>query len=247
MSLSKRDMILAISTTAVLVALVSWAIALPMIRAVEAAHSQGAKMQHKKADLDKLIGQRGSVQQQLDTLRSQLPRFKVDEQPSAQILSSVKKIADDQSLSLLRLDPTPEAAIGDLSEVAIDCTWEGTLDAIAHFLHAVQMQGAMLDIRQLNIQPAQQTTQAGRLRGNFKLYYAFMREKTDAAKSPATDPGTTNVAVVSAAAVATNAPVLELTTNAPPPIATVKTNAPPVVPKMPRLPKLPGMPRMPGQ
>ncbi len=211
MSLSRRELLLASATSAVVVGLVSWVVAAPMLKDVQKAHAERAKLQNEKIVLERLIAQRGPLEEQLESLRAQLPRFKPGEQVSAQIILAVKKIADDQSLSLSLLEPDAEKPTGDISEIAIKCAWEGTLESITHFLHAVQGQGVMLDIRQINIQPAQNTTQAGRLRGNFKMFYAFMREK----------PGTTKAA----SAAATNAPVSAA--NEPAPVLQITSNAAP--------------------
>jgi Tfp pilus assembly protein PilO len=267
MSLSRREVILAAATSAVVVGLVSWVIASPLIKTVQTAHAQLAKLQNEKSVLQKLISQRSLMLGQLEGLRAQLPRFKPDEQVSAQIISAVKKIADDESLTLSRLDPDPEKPIGDLSEVAIQCQWEGALDSITKFLYAVQSQGAMLDIRQLNIQPAQNTTQAGRLRGNFKMYYAFMRVKPG---TPPPAPAPAAMATNAASnAVESVAPVMTIATNtapapapaaasnpapaapqapvAPQPISSAAPHTTAPAPSLPRLPGLPGLPKLPGK
>lgn len=251
MSLSKREILLASATGFVVIGLVTWVVVDPMIKGIRASREQQAKLRNEKIVLDKLIAQRGLLDKDLGELRAQLPRFRQDEQVTAKIVEQVTKIASANSISFNRVSPSVEAPLGDLSEVAIECSWEGTLEGITHFLHAVQAYGAMLDIRQLNIQPAQNTTQAGRLRGNFKLFYAFMREKPGAAKVAAA--GGTNVPP----AVATNA-VPVSATNAVPAIATnatveavgtatnaVKaeaavTAAPPAAPAAPAAPPQPG-------
>lgn len=211
MSLSRREMVLVGATTAVVIGLVSYVIGKPQIDRISAAHKAIAKIQSERTVLEKLIAQRGTMEKEIETLRAQLPRFTPEEQVSAKILLAVRKIADEHQLTVSRVEAAPETLIGDLSEVAIECAWEGTLDSIARFLHAVQGQGAMLDIRQLNIQPAQNTTQAGRLRGNFKMFYAFKREKPGA--TPAAAPSTNAVP-----AAATNAaPVIDVGGNPAPP------------------------------
>lgn len=202
MSLSRRELIMAGSVSAVVIGLVSWVIASPLIAKIQMSNTQQIKLNGEKAVLDKLISQRTAVQQDLETLRAQLPHFAQDEQVSAQIVSRVQQIAADSGVVLLRRDPATEQVIGDLSEISVDCQWEGTLENILKFLFAAQTQGAMLDIRQLNIQPHTQTTQAGRLKGNFKLFYAFMREKPGAHK--ATAPAATSQTNAMTTAVSTN-------------------------------------------
>ena len=259
MSFSRREILLVAATSAVVVGLLSWFITIPMRDSISKSYDQQIKLRKGIDKLQKLIALRGPLTEQLETLRAQLPRFKPDRQVSAEIISEVKKIADENALTLPRLEAEPEKAIGDLYEIAIECSWEGTLESITHFLYAVQGQGAMLDIRQLNVQPAQNTTQAGRLRGNFKLFYAFMREKAGGVKVNPAPPAALNTNALSPSAAATApeavAPVVRLETNKNPvaavPISTNATAAgagpKPPGPPAGRLPKLPGMPKMPGQ
>lgn len=252
MSLTRREMILVGATTTVVVGLVSWVIAAPQIAKIRTAHAAVAKLQNERTVLEKLINQRGAMERQIAELRAQLPRFRQDEQVSAQILLQVRRIAEENQLTVSRLEPSAEVPIGDLSEVAIECTWDGTLDSVTRFLYAVQAQGAMLDVRQLSVQPAQNTTQAGRLRGNFKMFYAFMREK--AGPKPATNAPP----AAAAAAVQTTLPVVRVTNSAPGTAtnaaaapapsapAPAPAKAPAAVPSAVRVPNPPGMPKAPA-
>ena len=220
MSLSKRELTLALGTGAVVIVLGTWLAAEPMWKAVQKSRTRQTQLRNEKAVLEHLIGQRGSLQKDLEELRAQLPRFSPEEQVSAEIVSRIQTIASQHNVNLPAKEPSAEETIGDISEVAVECRWEGELEGITHFLHTVQSQGAMLDVRELSIQPAQNTTQAGRLRGTFKLFYAFMREK------PGTPKPSTAVATNAPPAVATNAPSPVATTNAPAPAAGPGTNGP---------------------
>lgn len=233
MSLSRREILLASATGIVVIGFVSWIVVDPMIKGIRNSREQQAKLRNEKTVLQKLIAQRPALDKDLGELRSQLPRFRQDEQVTAQIVEQVTKIAAANSINFNRVSPSAEAPLGDLSEVAIECAWEGTLEGITHFLHAVQAHGAMLDVRQLSVQPAQNTTQAGRLRGTFKLFYAFMREKPGAPKATTAAAATTNatpVAVTNAAA-----PVTGPGTNGPA-VEAVATTAPPAAPSAPAMP-----------
>ena len=121
-----------------------------------------------------LIAQRGDWEGKLTALRGRLPKYRPDQPVTAELLKTIKRTADEYQISISRMEPDKEQKVGDLSEVAIDCMWDGTLDSIVRFLYAVQGQGAILDIRQLTISPAQGV--AGRLKGNFTVFCAFSRE-----------------------------------------------------------------------
>lgn len=210
--MTRREIILAGTTSAVVLGLVSWLIASPMLKTIDLARTQQAKLQTEKNALDKLINQRSSTVAQLEALRAQLPRFRPDEQVSAQIVAAVKKIANEQNMTVTRIQPDIEKPIGDLSELAIEIAWEGTLENITRFLHAVQAQGAMLDVRQLSVQPHTSTTKDGWLKGNLKVFYAFMRVVPEPPK-PA-PVASTNAPAATNTAVEATAPVMKVSTNA---------------------------------
>lgn len=193
MSLSRRELTLALATGSVVLLIGTWLAAEPLWKGIQKARARQTQLRNEKTVLEHLIGQRGSLQKDLEELRAQLPRFAPDEQVSAEIVTRIQNIASQHSLSLPGKEPSPEETIGDISEVAVECRWEGDLESITHFLHAVQSQGAMLDIRELSVQPAQNTATAGRLKGTFKMHYAFIREKPKPAPAPAGPaPGATN-------------------------------------------------------
>ena len=122
-----------------------------------------------------LIQKQADWQERLDALRGRLPRFAPGQPVTAELLKTIKKTADEHQISISRMEPDEEKQVGDLSEVAIECNWDGELDSIVRFLYAVQVQGAILDIRQLTISPAQGV--ANRLKGSFTVYCAFSREE----------------------------------------------------------------------
>jgi len=65
--------------------------------------------------------------------------------------------------------------VGDVYEMAIDCKeWDGTLDALVHFLYGLESAGVMLDMRQMFIRPS--PVDHSHLKGSFVLYCAYMRE-----------------------------------------------------------------------
>ncbi|OGV47473.1 MAG: hypothetical protein A2X46_14215 [Lentisphaerae bacterium GWF2_57_35] len=120
----------------------------------------------------------GVVDKSLDAIRQQLPRYPVGQDVTAELLKTLERTAQSHNLTLLRREPDKEKSVGDLYEVAINCSWEGELDALVHFLYALQVQGAMLDIRQLTITPGQGGP--GRLKGNFTVDCAYSRESAGA-------------------------------------------------------------------
>ncbi len=127
----------------------------------------------QKQQLARLIEEQAGINQRLDALRKQLPKYPAGKDVTAELLMTLEKTAQENSVVLLRREPEKEKSAGDLYEIAINCTWESELAGLVHFLYALQVQGAILDIRQLTVTPAQG---ANRLKGNFTVDCAYARE-----------------------------------------------------------------------
>ena len=89
-------------------------------------------------------------------------------------LSFVENIANKRGLRLLTHKVGKENNIGDFCEVTIDCPrWEGTIDALVHFLFDLQQKDAMVDVQYLRIKPKDKALRTGR----FILSCAYMRKE----------------------------------------------------------------------
>ena len=91
-------------------------------------------------------------------------------------MKTIKTISDKYGLDITRNQPYAEKPTGDLFELGINCTWQGTLDAIVGFLAELQQQGVSYDVRQLNVTPLGRNT--GRLKGNMVIHCAYTRGTT---------------------------------------------------------------------
>lgn len=122
------------------------------------------------------IEQRPTWEGRLSELRGQLPSHDMSKEVTAELLKNLEQTAREHGLSLLRREPEAEENRGDgLYEVAIHCTWEGELSALVHFLYAIQMQGVILDIRQLTVTPTQGPGES--LKGSFTVDCAYTRQE----------------------------------------------------------------------
>ena len=122
---------------------------------------------------NRLLEMKDSVNGELDVFRKQIPQHPVGVDVTAELLKMLEKTASDSGLVLLRREPDKEKTVGDLCEVSINCSWESELEALVRFLYALQVQGAILDIRQLTVTPGQGGP--GRLKGNFTVDCAYTR------------------------------------------------------------------------
>jgi hypothetical protein len=206
MRVSKRELsLMLITATAGAIGLSFW-IGDPLVKDWRAAGEIRAKLEGEKSVNQRLIDQRGRWQEDFAALRNAIPKHPPEKAVTAEMLKTIKKMADEHRLALSRLEPEKEETVGDLWEVAIDCAWEGDLESIVRFLYAVQMQGATLDIRQMTIAPAQGSP--GKLKGTFTIFFAFAREKTAAAPAPTAPAAAPSAPVAPAAAVPAAPPPL---------------------------------------
>lgn len=188
MNLSRRELTLAFLTGSVVLLGVSYLLGEPAIGRWRGAAEQRRKLAEEGKVAQRLIAQRGEWEARYQEQRAGIPKHGPTDPVNAVLLKRIEQLAGEHSLTLLRVQPDKEKNIGDLYELAIDCAWEGSLDALVHFLYAVQKQGAILDVRQLSLSPGQNA--AGRLKGNFTVFFAFSREGAAPGPGGAVSPGT---------------------------------------------------------
>jgi len=186
MKLSSRELILACATGVILILGVSFLAGAPLVRTWRDARTQRTRLASQKAVAERLVAMRPQWESRYREMRERIPVHGPTAPVTAEMLKMIKRLADENQVSLSRIEPDKEKNIGDLYEVAIDCTWDGTLEAVVRFLYAVQTQGAILDIRQMTVGPAQGAP--GRLKGNFTVFVAFSRSAATPQGAPAAAP-----------------------------------------------------------
>ena len=113
-------------------------------------------------------------------VRDLMKIFPADKQVDTYWLGVMDDAAAGNKLNILKRQVGGEQLVGDVYELAIDCKdWEGTLDALVHFLYSLESTGVMLDMRQMFIRP--NPADHAHLKGSFVLYCAYMRERPAAA------------------------------------------------------------------
>ncbi len=180
MTLAPRELILATITAGVVLIGGAWYFGAPALDAWTEARANVRKAADERKLAQRLIDQRPEWEQRYAALRARIPQYGPADPVTADMLRTVKRLADEHGVSISRIEPDREKVIGDLSEVAIDCSWESELEPLVRFLYAVQTHPAILDVRQLTVSPAQGG--AGRLRGSFTVFFAFSRGGTAGAR-----------------------------------------------------------------
>lgn len=112
---------------------------------------------------------------ELNELQKDLRVFNITLTAVAPALSeTIKSISKKHGLDIYKDQPDLEKPTGDLFELEINYTWEGTLEAVVGFLTDLQQQGVRYDIRTLNISPAGKNS--GKLKGNMRINCAYTKK-----------------------------------------------------------------------
>jgi hypothetical protein len=182
MKLTLREMILAWVTGVVVLILPTWYFfAAP--RLGDAA-TKRERMEALRGDIEgetRILDQKGAWQGKLNEALKSLPGYPETQDVTADMLIKVERLATGNSLVLTRREPQKERRHGGLGTLDIKCNWEGTLDALVHFLFALQQDHGMLDISQLYIK----SESKGLLKGTFTINCSYVRQQAPA-------PGGTN-------------------------------------------------------
>lgn len=161
-----------IALIAILAGLTYW-LGEPRYRDWQESQQEMEMLQRRRDLAQRMLDQTEDLEVRLAQLRAALPSYPQGTDVTAQILRTLQSTADEHNLLLIRREPEPERAIGDLYELAITTSWEGNLEALVRFLFALHTQGAIVDVRQVTISPVQGSPE--RLRGNMTVGYAYSR------------------------------------------------------------------------
>jgi hypothetical protein len=170
MRLTSRESILAWVTGLIIAAGLTYLFCEPKVKEFLQTRLDQKKVQ-EKIDLDeRLVAQKQSWQARLHEVSNGLLDFPLSKDVTADMLITLERIAKTHGVVLVRREADKEKKHGEMSELAITCKWEGTLDALVHFLFELQEQGAMLDMSQLSVTP-----EKGLLKGQFVVDCAYRK------------------------------------------------------------------------
>jgi hypothetical protein len=175
MKITQREMMLGVVTLACVLIGTTW----------YAVDKKTEAWKSKKTQIDKLhqqirlhqnaIKMQENWMDELDVLQQELRVFADDQRSvSPQLMKTIKEISDKHVLEITRSQPYAEKPTGNLFELGINCTWQGSLDALVGFLTDLQQQGVRYDVRTLNIQPVGKNS--GNLKGNIVINCAYTRQ-----------------------------------------------------------------------
>jgi Tfp pilus assembly protein PilO len=182
MTLSPRERLLAGGTVAAMLFAVLIFAYDGQIKALRAAQTQLRSRQTELRFRKMLIGQRPALEARYARLKDLMPVFSADKQVDTHWMGIMNTASKRNGLTLINAAPEKETQVGDVYEFPIKCSdFNGSLDALVRFLHDVQNEGVMLDVRNMTISIHPQNPAL--LRGQFTLYCAYMRESAQPPES----------------------------------------------------------------
>lgn len=126
---------------------------------------------------EELIEAKDIWMEQYNNVKTQMPTFDSSVQVDTYWLNIMDLAAERHGIKIRNRDAGKEVKVKDVYEFPIIVKdWEGELEPLINFMHALQSEGAMLDIRTVNINAV--ANKPGLLKGSFELYCAYMRDNS---------------------------------------------------------------------
>ena len=173
MKLSSRETGLGITTGALLLFGLTFLVGAPKIK-VWQERIETRKAQVQRIEVSKrLVGDRARWDKRLADLHARLSRYPAAMDVTADYLKILERVAKDNNITLVRRKPQKEKRQGDCYEMPINCTWEGDLNGLVHFLYALDQENVTMDMENLNVSLV--AGGKGRLKGNFTLMCIYTR------------------------------------------------------------------------
>ena len=173
MKISTREIVLGVGTlTVILFGLTYW-MGGTAIEEQRAITENKARLLRQIELHKRILEQQEKWHEPLDELKSQLPVYQPKTPVSVELPKTIKRIADKNRLNLPLTQPQNEDKIGNIYELKVRCDWQGTLDALVHFLYDIHKQGIRFDVRQINLKPV--AKQVDQFKGSMVINCAYRR------------------------------------------------------------------------
>ena len=188
MKLSERETVLCWATGVLMLCGVTLLLGQPKVREWRAVREARGDAIRKIDMAERMVTQGPQWNVKLAGLRKSLPQYPPDKDVTADLLGRIEQIAQKSGLTLTSRDAEQETQHGDLYELAVNCKWEGKLDAVVQFLFDLQAQDVMLDASQLTIAPNERKVP----RGSFTIDCSYARTGVVPAPAGASGPARKN-------------------------------------------------------
>lgn len=171
MKISSREMILVWVTGFVALAGLTYLIVEPQLTAWKVLSDKKQEADHQVEMQKRLISQAPKWEAKLAEQKKKLPTHPQGKDVTTDLQILIERLAKANNLNLISRDADKEALRGNMYEVAVNCKWEGKLEALTRFLFDLQKEDVILDISQLSISPNEKKV----LRGSFTVYCSYSR------------------------------------------------------------------------
>lgn len=177
MTISKREMMLGVASLAAVLGGLTWYVVDSKLDDWKAKAAEIEKLEQQVSLHQQAIKMQEDWLDELNELQATLPVFDINKRSvSPELVKAIKDVSDRYRLEILKSTPHKEKPTGDLFEIGINITWQGTLDAMVRFLTELQQQGVRYDVRTLSVTPVGKNT--GKLKGSMVIHFAYTRKAT---------------------------------------------------------------------
>ncbi len=173
MKLDTREGWLACATLAVVLTALGYVMVEKDVKALGTARTELASVDQLLNKYRAVLDRQEKLAQRFESLRDVLPSYEPAQAVDAVILRRIDELSRRHGITMLKTVPGEEHHAGHLYETSVDCSWEGSLEALTRFLYALLNESTNLDVRQLSVSPM--AGGAGRLRGSLTMDYAYTR------------------------------------------------------------------------
>ena len=174
MSMSRREKVLSVVTVFTLAFGILGMQARGRIDVIKTKSKKVRELKDRIELQKELIAAKPDWTARYDAVKDQMPVFEPGRPVDTYWLNIMDNAANVNDVKIRNRLAKAETVISDVSEFPIEVRdWEATLESLGKFLIDLQLEGAMLDIRELRISPV--SNRQGYFKGSFTLYCAYMR------------------------------------------------------------------------
>jgi len=171
MKISSREMILAWIAGVAALGGLTYLLVEPEIKEWTLLEGKKAESLRQVGNQKRLIAQSSRWEAKLSELKKKLPTHPQGKDVTTDLQILIEKLARANGLTLISREAEKETLRGNMYEVAVNCKWEGKLEALTRFLFDIQKEDGILDVSQLTISPNEKKV----LRGGFTVYCSYSR------------------------------------------------------------------------
>lgn len=189
MKVSSREMVLLWVTGVVALGGVTYLLVDPQLREWKVLDDKMSEAMRQVENQKRLIAQAPKWDAKLAEQKKKLPTHPQGKDVTTDLQILIERLARANGLNLISREAEKETLRGNMYEVAVNCKWEGKLEALTRFLFDLQKEDVILDVSQLTISPNEKKV----LRGGFTVYCSYSRvppaggEKKTETKGPKND------------------------------------------------------------